>query len=163
MRTSAAAEMETTMSANAHASPFVIACTFMARTLGSGLTKAAAALAIALFMQAGSAVASDIVGTWSGSGTVTLASGAREKARCRATFIAAGGKTYAMSATCATSSAKVSQTAIVSQNTKNRYGGTFYNPEFGVTGRIRIIVNGPRQTVYLSGSSGRATFTMRRR
>ncbi len=135
----------------------------VARASGSGLAKIIGSLAIGICLQVTPAAASDIVGTWSGSGTVTLASGAREKARCRATFIAAGGKTYAMSATCATSSAKVSQTAIVSQNTKNRYGGTFYNPEFGVTGRIRIIVSGPRQTVYLSGSSGRATFTMRRR
>ena len=42
-------------------------------------------------------------------------------------------------------------------------GGTFYNPEFGVTGRIRIIVSGKRQTVYLSGSAGHATFSMQRR
>lgn len=109
------------------------------------------------------AVAADLVGSWSGSGTVTLANGAREKARCRASYISAGGRTYAMSATCATQSAKVSQTAILSQNTKNRYGGTFYNPEFGVTGRIRIIVSGKRQTVYLSGSAGHATFSMHRR
>ncbi|PPD07533.1 MAG: hypothetical protein CTY28_08610 [Hyphomicrobium sp.] len=109
------------------------------------------------------AVAGELVGTWSGTGTVTLANGAREKARCRASYISAGGRTYAMSATCATAAAKVSQTAIVSQNTKNRFGGTFYNPEFGVTGRIRIILSGARQTVYLSGSSGHATFNMHRR
>jgi hypothetical protein len=155
---SAAVKKETTMLAIAHTGRAVVA-----RASGSGLAKIIGSLAIGICLQVTPAAASDIVGTWSGSGTVTLASGAREKARCRATFIAAGGKTYAMSATCATSSAKVSQTAIVSQNTKNRYGGTFYNPEFGVTGRIRIIVSGPRQTVYLSGSSGRATFTMRRR
>ena len=109
------------------------------------------------------AVAGELVGSWTGGGTVTLANGAREKARCRASYIAAGGRTYAMTATCATASAKVSQTAILSQNTKNRFGGTFFNPEFGVTGRIRIIVSGKRQTVYLSGSSGHATFNMHRR
>ena len=109
------------------------------------------------------AVAAELVGSWTGGGTVTLDNGAREKARCRASYIAAGGRTYAMTATCATASAKVTQTAIVSQNTKNRFGGTFYNPEFGVTGRIRIIVSGKRQTVYLSGSSGHATFNMHRR
>ena len=109
------------------------------------------------------AIAGELVGTWSGTGTVTLANGAREKARCRASYISAGGRTFAMSATCATAAAKVSQTAIVSQNTKNRFGGTFYNPEFGVTGRIRIILSGARQTVYLSGSAGHATFNMTRR
>lgn len=109
------------------------------------------------------AVAGELAGTWTGTGTVTLANGAKEKARCRASYISAGGRTYAMSATCATAAAKVSQTAILSQNTKNRFGGTFYNPEFGVTGRIRIILSGARQTVYLSGSSGHATFNMKRR
>jgi hypothetical protein len=109
------------------------------------------------------AVASELSGSWTGSGTVTLSNGAREKARCRATYSHAGGRTYAMAATCATASAKVSQTAILSQNTTNRFGGTFYNPEFGVTGRIRIIVSGQRQTVYLSGSAGHATFSMQRR
>jgi hypothetical protein len=109
------------------------------------------------------AAAAELAGSWSGSGNVTLSSGAREKARCRASFVPAGGRTFAMSATCATASAKVTQTAILSQNTPNRFGGTFYNPEFGVTGRIRVIVNGNRQTVYLSGSAGHATFNMRRR
>jgi hypothetical protein len=109
------------------------------------------------------ATAGELAGSWSGSGNVTLSNGAREKARCRASFVPAGGKTYAMSATCATASAKVSQTAILSQNTDNRFGGTFYNPEFGVTGRIRVILSGNRQTVYLSGSAGHATFNMQRR
>jgi len=67
-----------------------------------------------------------------------------------------------MAATCATAAAKVSQTAILSQNTQNRFGGTFYNPEFGVTGRIRVIVSGKRQTIYLTGSAGNATFSMAR-
>jgi len=127
---------------------------------------AAAGTLLAVFLTIApvkAAIAAELTGTWSGSGTVTLANGAREKARCRASYIAAGGRTYAMSATCATASAKVSQTAILSQNTKNRFGGTFYNPEFGVTGRIRIIVSGKRQTVYLSGSAGHATFSMQRR
>jgi hypothetical protein len=109
------------------------------------------------------ATAGELAGSWSGSGNITLSNGAREKARCRASFVPAGGKTYAMSATCATASAKVSQTAILSQNTGNRFGGTFYNPEFGVTGRIRVILSGNRQTVYLSGSAGHATFNMQRR
>lgn len=127
---------------------------------------AASGLMLAAFLTVApvkAAVAGELVGSWSGSGTVTLANGAREKARCRASYISAGGRTYAMTATCATAAAKVSQTAIVSQNTKNRFGGTFYNPEFGITGRIRIIVNGKRQTVYLTGSAGRATFNMQRR
>ncbi len=130
----------------------------------AGLALAGAMLAaFATVAPVKAAVAAELSGSWSGSGTVTLSSGAREKARCRASYTHAGGRTYAMSATCATASAKVSQTAILSQNTKNRFGGTFYNPEYGVTGRIRIVVSGKRQTVYLSGSAGHATFSLNRR
>ncbi|MBY0227178.1 MAG: hypothetical protein K2Q28_15355 [Hyphomicrobium sp.] len=147
------------MSARAATLPFDPAAVRYAVLAGAG-----SLLAVFLTIApVNAAIAAELAGTWSGSGTVTLANGAREKARCRASYIAAGGRTYAMSATCATASAKVSQTAILSQNTKNRFGGTFYNPEFGVTGRIRIIVSGKRQTVYLSGSAGHATFSMQRR
>jgi hypothetical protein len=135
-------------------------------TNGHLIMLAAASLLIGALIAAlpvKAAAAAELAGSWSGSGNVTLSNGAREKARCRASFVPAGGRTFAMSATCATASAKVSQTAILSQNTANRYGGTFYNPEFGVTGRIRVIVNGNRQTVYLSGSAGHATFNLRRR
>lgn len=131
-----------------------------AKPLAAAALLAAAAVTVA---PAHAAVAAELAGSWSGAGTVTLSNGAREKARCRATYTPAGGRTYAMSATCATASAKVSQTAILSRNTSNRFGGTFYNPEFGVTGRIRIIVSGKRQTVHLSGSAGRATFSLSRR
>jgi hypothetical protein len=151
--------MELSMSARAATIPFSSAALRYAVLAAAG-TLLAVVLTIAPVK---AAVAAELVGSWSGSGTVTLANGAREKARCRASYIAAGGRTYAMSATCATASAKVSQTAILSQNTKNRFGGTFYNPEFGVTGRIRVIVSGKRQTVYLSGSAGHATFSMQRR
>jgi hypothetical protein len=151
--------MEISMSARAATLPFDSAAVRCAVLAAAG-----SLLAVVLTIApVNAAIAAELAGTWSGSGTVTLANGARERARCRASYIAAGGRTYAMSATCATASAKVSQTAILSQNTKNRFGGTFYNPEFGVTGRIRIIVSGKRQTVYLSGSAGHATFSMQRR
>lgn len=134
------------------------------RSSGAGIAMAAAGIIGALLATVvpAKAAAAELSGTWSGSGTVTLASGAKEKTRCRATYNHAGGRSYAMSATCATSSAKVSQTAILSQNTANRFGGTFYNPEFGVTGRIRVILSGKRQTVYLTGGAGYATISMQR-
>ena len=121
------------------------------------------ALALPMLGFNGAALAADITGSWSGGGSVILANGAKEKARCRATFRPAGGSTFAMAATCATASAKVSQTAILSKYTATRYGGTFHNPEFNVTGRIRIAVSGNSMTANLSGSQGRATFSLRRR
>ncbi len=121
------------------------------------------ALVMPLLSMASVARAADISGSWSGGGTVVLASGAKEKARCRASFQPAGGSTFAMSATCATASAKVSQTAILSKYNARRYGGMFHNPEFNVTGKIRISVAGNAMTANLSGSQGRATLSLRRR
>lgn len=134
-----------------------------AASFGSRAIFVLTALAIPLLGLAPAVHAADISGSWSGGGTVILASGAKEKARCRATFRPAGGSTYAMAATCATASAKVSQTAILSRYTATRYGGTFHNPEFNVTGRIRISVSGNSMTANLSGSQGRATLSLSRR
>lgn len=127
-----------------------------------------ASLALAVFLvpalvMGPVAHAADITGSWSGGGTVILASGAKEKARCRASFQPSGGNTFAMSATCATASAKVSQTAILSRYNARRYGGMFHNPEFNVTGRIRISVAGNAMTANLTGSQGRATLSLHRR
>lgn len=134
------------------------------RPVGTGWSAVVTGLlAGALLAPGTAAAAADITGAWSGGGTVTLSSGAQEKARCRASFSPAGGSTVAMAATCATPSAKVSQTAILSRYSGSRYGGTFHNPEYGVTGRIRITVSGNRQTVYLTGGGGRATFSLKRR
>lgn len=119
-------------------------------------------LAVPLTVPA-SAAAAELAGSWSGAGTFTLASGARERARCRARYTPAGGKRIAMAGACATGSAKVSQTAILRKTGANSYAGTFYNPEYGVTGRIRINVSGNRQAVFLSGDGGRAAFSLSRR
>ncbi len=106
-------------------------------------------------------LAGDLSGAWSGGGSVSLASGAKEKARCRANYGSAGSG-YAMTATCATSSIKVSQTAKLRKAGANSYAGTFYNAEYGITGKIRVTVNGNRQSVYLSGDAGSAAFSLRK-
>jgi hypothetical protein len=106
--------------------------------------------------------AADLSGAWSGGGSIQLASGAKEKARCRARYSRSGGSTYTMSATCATPSAKVAQTAKLRKAGANSYAGQFYNAEYGITGSIRVTLNGNRQTVYLSGDAGSAAFSLKR-
>lgn len=125
---------------------------------------AAVGLAISGLTVGGSpaAAAGELAGSWSGGGAVTLASGQKEKARCKARYTKASAKSYVMSATCATPSAKVSQTAQLRRTGANSYAGTFFNPEYGITGRIRVSVSGGRQHVYLSGDAGRAAFSLKK-
>ena len=45
-----------------------------------------------------------LAGSWSGTGAITLASGSRERIRCRAVYEAPGGKTLALRLRCASDS-----------------------------------------------------------
>jgi hypothetical protein len=107
------------------------------------------------------AVAS-LEGSWSGSGTVTFASGSKEQARCRAHFSRAGKDSYTVNATCATASGRAEQTARVRQVGNNRYSGSFYNSEYSISGVIHIVVHGASQTVQLISSSGSGVLNLSR-
>ena len=100
-------------------------------------------------------------GSWSGGGTVVFASGSREQARCRAHYRRTGIG-YAVSATCATASARASQTATLRQVGENRYSGSFYNSEYAISGVMNVVVRGSSQTVSLSSSSASAVLHLSR-
>lgn len=144
-RSAAGAEMRVTMAARA-------------------ATVFTAALAAALLALAGTASAEPaaLQGTWSGGGTIFYASGSSEGARCRARYTRIAGNTYDVTAACATASTRVDQSAQVRKVSANRYAGTFYNSQYGVTGRISIVVNGRSQTVLLQGSQASARFRLSR-
>src|SRR5262245_39277904 len=71
-------------------------------------------------------------GAWSGGGWVMSSTGNKEKARCHASYSRVSGDAYALSATCATSSGKASQTATVYKVANGRYRGSFFNQEYNV-------------------------------
>jgi len=101
-------------------------------------------------------------GSWSGGGTVTFASGSIERARCRAHYRRAGSTSYTLNATCATASGRASQTASVRQVGDNRYAGSFYNSEYGISGVISVVLHGKSQTVRLRSDSGSAVISLSR-
>jgi hypothetical protein len=101
-------------------------------------------------------------GSWSGGGTVSFASGAREHASCRARYSRAGKNSYTVNATCATPSGRAAQTATVRQVGNNRYSGSFYNSEYSISGVIYIVVHGSSQTVRLTSDSGFALLNLSR-
>lgn len=101
-------------------------------------------------------------GSWSGGGTVSFASGSRERARCRAHYRRAGTNSYAVSATCATASARAAQTATIRRVGENSYTGSFYNSEYSISGVIHVVVHGGSQTVRLNSDSGSAVINLSR-
>ncbi len=103
-----------------------------------------------------------LAGSWSGGGWVSFASGAKENARCRAHY-SGSGSTYELSATCATSSGKASQTATIYKVTGTAYRGSFYNSDYNVHGTIRVVVHGSSQSVSLSGDGASASLNLSRR
>ena len=130
-------------------------------TLLKSPTAVAAAALIAMAIAAPPASAADgLSGRWSGSGSVVLPSGATEKARCRATIRKAGARDFTMDAVCATSSVKVTQTAIVQATGPNRFIGAFNNSEYNITGTISLTLSGNTLNAALRGGGGTAFFTL---
>jgi hypothetical protein len=120
--------------------------------------------AMGLSLAAGEARAESamLVGTWAGNGDINFTSGKREKARCRAHFNKTGETSYEMSASCATSSAKVDQTAQLTKTGANTYVGTFFNEQYNTGGSIRVTVSGRSGSVKLAGEAGTASFSLRK-
>jgi hypothetical protein len=139
------------------------------RSVGKGVAFAlVTALAVFGLPQAGNAQAAKktsvagLEGSWSGGGSVTFASGAREQARCRAHYRRAGRSSYTVSATCATPSGRAVQTATLRQVGENRYSGSFYNSEYSISGVMHVVVRGASQTVRLLSDSGSAVINLSR-
>jgi hypothetical protein len=101
-------------------------------------------------------------GSWSGGGVVSFASGARERARCRAHYSRRSSTTYVLSATCATASGRATQSASLRNVGGNSYQGSFYNSEYNISGTIYVVVRGNRQSVQLSSSAGSASLQLSR-
>ncbi|HZT47722.1 MAG TPA: hypothetical protein VFA64_07090 [Hyphomicrobiaceae bacterium] len=101
-------------------------------------------------------------GTWSGGGVVSFASGANERARCRAHYSRRTSTTYVVNATCATASGRATQTANLRSVGGNSYRGNFYNSEYNVSGTIHVVVHGNRQSVQLTSDAGSASLQLSR-
>ena len=93
-------------------------------------------------------------GVWSGSGYIKPKSGEREKVHCRISYDKETSTVYRAVATCASTAAKITQSGSILKVNANRYIGDFYNSEYDVSGRIRVIIRGSRQTVTMTSNEG---------
>jgi hypothetical protein len=106
--------------------------------------------------------AQGLTGSWRGGGRVMFSSGDSERATCRASFRRLTSSLFEMNAVCATTSARVEQSARVQRVSDSAFAGRFYNPQFDVSGTIRIRLRGTRLTASLRGANGSAFFSLRR-
>ena len=99
-------------------------------------------------------------GTWSGSGYVVPKTGDRENVRCRVRFSRQSSKVFSVEATCSSATTNVVQTGEVLEVSAGRYAGDFYNPQYNISGRIRIQMSGTHQTVSFSGAQGQGSLSL---
>lgn len=118
---------------------------------------------LALIVSIDKAGAASLEGTWSGSGVANPKDGKREKVRCRITYRRQTEKVYSVAAACATTSVKFRQTGKLLKVSPTRYIGDFYNPEYDVSGRVRVIVRGSAQTVTFNSARGNGRVTLSKR
>lgn len=119
--------------------------------------KLSALLQLLLFVYFGApahAQSTELQGLWRGSGFVKPTDGQREKVRCRVTYQRHSSKRYSVSAVCASQGANIKQSGEIRGTGRNSYAGNFYNSEYGVRGRVRVRVQGRRQTVRFESKAG---------
>jgi hypothetical protein len=120
-------------------------------------------MTLVMFATPQQAVAQSLEGTWSGAGVAKPTSGQSERVRCRITYSRESPKVFGVAATCATPSVKFHQTGKVLMVNSTRFVGDFYNPEYDVSGRVRVILKGSTQTATFSGPKGSGSMTLTKR
>lgn len=119
-------------------------------------------LTLALCLSHAPAGAASLEGTWSGAGMTNPNKGQREQVRCRITYKRESAKVFGVTAKCATSSVKMRQTGKLLEISPSRYVGEFYNPDYDVSGRVRVIIKGSAQTVTFESPRGTGSVTLRK-
>lgn len=125
----------------------------------------AALLAVAFSLPLGATAdaAASIVGSWSGRGSVRLKeSGQVEPVSCSVRYEVGGGRTFVLSARCATTAGTFQQSGRVVQNSTNSYSGRLYSDQYAVSGNVSISVSGSRQTVRVSSPKGSGSISLRK-
>jgi hypothetical protein len=119
-------------------------------------------MTLVIFTAPQQAVAQSLEGTWSGAGVAKPTSGQSERVRCRITYSREGQKVFDVAANCATTSVKFHQTGKLLMVSPTRFVGDFYNPEYDVSGRVRVKLSGSTQSVTFSGPKGTGSITLTR-
>jgi hypothetical protein len=131
------------------------------RRLSFGAAAAALVLAVGYGATALAAGPFDgLAGSWSGGGTIKMATGASERIRCRVTYaVSGGGSSVRQDLRCASDSYRFNLTASVASSGSS-ISGTWSETTRGVGGRISGTARGGRITALAEGSSFSANLTV---
>ncbi len=123
------------------------------------------ALMLGLLSVASAASAASLVGSWSGRGSVRLASGQVEPVSCKVSYAKgdSAGKTFTLNSKCAFTGGTFALYGRVSKRSANSYRGSLYGDQSTVSGKISISVRGNSQSVSVRNSKGAGSLTLRRR
>lgn len=121
------------------------------------------AVALSLPLATAASAAGSIVGSWSGRGKVKLTSGQVEPVSCRVSYEESTGRTFVLSATCATTAGTFVQSGRVVQRSSSSYTGRLYSEQYSVSGNVSISVSGSRQTIRVSSPKGSGSLSLSKR
>jgi hypothetical protein len=101
-----------------------------------------------------------LAGVWSGSGTISLSDGSRERLRCKATYrVSAGDNALQQSLRCASDSYKLELSSdVVSEG--GRVSGSWSEVSRGVSGTVQGRANGGRVSVVVDAPGFSANLTL---
>jgi len=123
------------------------------------------ALTLGMMTAASAAAAASIIGSWSGRGTVRLASGQVEPVSCKVRYEKgdSAGRTFTLDATCASTAGTFILYGRVSKRSASIYRGSLYGEQSTISGKITISVSGNSQSVSVTNPQGTGTIKLRRR
>jgi hypothetical protein len=119
-------------------------------------------LALLAWPNASQAGSDSLEGDWTGSGFVKPNTGEKERVLCKISYDKESSNTYSVRADCASTDKRILQTGSILQVRDNSFVGNFHNAEYNVSGRIRIVVNGSRQTLTLQSDRGTGSLRLRK-
>lgn len=99
-------------------------------------------------------------GTWSGSGTMQAMDNPPQKLTCRIKYKRETDKVFKLAAKCVTISTAINQTGQLLKVNPGVYVGEFHVASYDISGRVRIVIDGNRQTMSFKSSRANGTVTL---
>ncbi len=119
------------------------------------------ALLLVAMLGSADAAPATIEGSWSGSGIAKLRNRV-DRVVCRVNFARIEGKSFRLSALCATGGRRYQESGRVTSVGGNRYTGWVFNEQFNERGSVQLSQRGSRLSVTVQSSRGTANLTLSR-
>lgn len=102
-------------------------------------------------------------GVWSGGGYLKPNDGEREIVRCRVKYIKYTEKLYEADGKCAHTSGAIYQSGQLTRVSATRFAGDLFNSQYKVSGKVRVVIKGNKQTVTFLSSKGTGKLSLRKK